>query len=224
MPIFLLTDDLIFPPVHLADAEGLLAVGGDLSTERLLLAYQSGIFPWYSEGDPILWWAPDPRLILKPDAIIISRSLRKTMRKGRYKVTRDTNFRHTINACAQIPRKSGPGTWITPEMASAYTRLHQMGYAHSFETWCADEIVGGLYGVSLGRCFFGESMYSVMADASKVALAALASFAQDNHFDFIDCQLPTDHLKSLGAWEISREDFMLRLTLTLQYPTLKGHW
>jgi leucyl/phenylalanyl-tRNA--protein transferase len=224
MPIFLLTDDLIFPPVHLANAEGLLAVGGDLSPERLLLAYQSGIFPWYSEGDPILWWAPDPRLILKTDELIVSRSLRKTMRKGCYRVTRDTNFKHIINACSQTPRKSGPGTWITPEMASAYNRLHQMGYAHSFETWCAGKIVGGLYGVSLGHCFFGESMYSVMADASKVALAALAAFAEDQNFEFIDCQLPTNHLKSMGAREIPREDFMKWLTLSLQFPSLKGRW
>jgi leucyl/phenylalanyl-tRNA---protein transferase len=224
MPIFLLTDDLVFPPVHLANAEGLLAVGGDLSPERLLLSYQSGIFPWYSDGDPILWWAPDPRLILKPDEIIISRSLRKTMRKERFNVTIDTHFRHIINACAQTPRKSGPGTWITPEMASAYTRLHQMGYAHSFETWCEGQIVGGLYGVSLGRCFFGESMYATMANASKVALAALGAFARDKRFEFIDCQLPTDHLKSMGAREIPREDFMIRLTLALQYPSLKGRW
>ena len=224
MPIFLLTDDLVFPPVHLANAEGLLAVGGDLSPERLLLSYQSGIFPWYSDGDPILWWAPDPRLILKPDEIILSRTLRKTIRKERYTVTRDTHFRHIINACAQTRRKGGPGTWITPEMASAYTRLHQMGHAHSFETWCDGQIVGGLYGVSLGRCFFGESMYAALADASKVALAALAEFAQDNKFEFIDCQLPTDHLKSMGAREIPREDFMIRLTLALQYPSLKGRW
>ena len=224
MPVFKLSKRLSFPPPHLAIKEGLLAVGGDLSPERLLLSYQSGIFPWYSDGDPILWWAPDPRLILKPDEIILSRSLRRTIRKELYTVTRDTHFRHIINACAQTRRKGGPGTWITPEMASAYTRLHQMGYAHSFETWCDGQIVGGLYGVSLGRCFFGESMYAALADASKVALAALAEFAQDNKFEFIDCQLPTDHLKSMGAREIPREDFMIRLTLSLQYPSLKGRW
>jgi len=224
MPIHLLTDELIFPPVHLAIPEGLLAVGGDLSPERLLLAYQSGIFPWYSDDDPILWWSPDPRLVLYPDELKISRSLKKTIRKARYRVTMDTHFLHIIESCAQTRKKCGKGTWITHDMLQAYTRLHRMGYAHSVETWYQDNIVGGLYGVSLGRCFFGESMFSTMSDASKVALVTLRNFLRDHKFDLIDCQLPTDHLIRMGAREISRDDFIIQLDHSLHYPSLKGAW
>jgi len=224
MPIYLLTDDLLFPPVHLATPEGLLAVGGDLRPERLLLAYQSGIFPWYSDDDPILWWSPNPRLVLYPEELKISRSLKKTILKGQYHVTMDTRFQNIIESCAQTRRKIGQGTWITTEMVQAYTRLHRMGYAHSVETWHQDNIVGGLYGVSLGRCFFGESMFSTMTDASKVALVCLRDYLQDHKFDLIDCQLPTDHLIRLGAREISRDDFIVQLGLSLHYPSLKGAW
>ena len=224
MPIFILTSDLKFPPVHLATPEGLLCVGGDLSPSRLLLAYQSGIFPWYSDDEPILWWSPDPRLVLYPKELKISRSLNKTIRKVGYRVTMDICFQHTIESCAHAKRKEAHGTWITPEMAQAYARLHEMGYAHSVETWYQGKIVGGLYGVSLGRCFFGESMFSIMPDASKVALVALRNFLHDRNFKLIDCQLPTDHLIRMGARKVSRKVFISELNQSLQHPTLKGPW
>lgn len=224
MPVYLLTDDLIFPPVHLATPEGLLAVGGDLSPERLLLAYQCGIFPWYSEDEPILWWSPDPRLVLYPEELKISRSLIKTIRSGRYKVTMDTSFLQVIQSCGRTRVETGQGTWITTEMETAYTRLHRLGYAHSVEIWYRDELVGGLYGVSLGRCFFGESMFSTMSDSSKVALVALRDYLQKHQFDFIDCQMPTDHLIRLGARKISRDDFISELHRSLLRPALQGSW
>jgi leucyl/phenylalanyl-tRNA--protein transferase len=224
MPIYVLTDDIIFPPVHLATPEGLLAVGGDLSPQRLLLAYKNGIFPWYSDDDPILWWSPDPRLVLYPSELKISRSLKKTIRKSQYKVTMDAHFQQVVESCAQTRSKNRQGTWITSDMAQAYTRLHRIGYAHSVETWYRDEIVGGLYGVSLGRCFFGESMFSTMADASKVALVTLRDYLQKREFDLIDCQLPTDHLIRLGARKITRNAFICQLNHSLEHPTLKGPW
>lgn len=224
MPVYLLTDDLIFPPVHLATKEGLLAVGGDLSPQRLLLAYQNGIFPWYSDGDPILWWAPDPRLVLYLQDLKISRSLKKTIRKGHFTVTMDTRFEEVIRSCASTRIEADQGTWITSEMAKGYIRLHTMGYTHSVETWYQSKIVGGLYGVSLGRCFFGESMFSTMTDASKVALVALRDYLQKRNFDFIDCQMPTDHLISLGGRKISRDDYMSQLYRSLRFSTHKGPW
>ena len=224
MPVYLLSKDLVFPPVHLATPEGLLAVGGDLSSERLLLAYQSGIFPWFSDGDPILWWSPDPRLVIYPQELKISRSLKKTIRKGHFTVTMDTHFDEVIYRCAQTRIQSDQGTWITSGMEKAYTRLHTMGYAHSVETWYQSQIVGGLYGISLGRCFFGESMFSTMSDASKVALVALRDYLRDREFDFIDCQLPTDHLISMGRRKISRDDYLIRLRHTLQHTTYSGLW
>lgn len=224
MPVYLLTDDLVFPPVHLATPEGLLAVGGDLSPERLLLAYQSGIFPWYSEGEPILWWSPDPRMVLYPDELKISRSLRKTIRSGRYRASMDTCFDQVIRSCGRTRIESGQGTWITAEMEKAYIRLHRLGCAHSVEIWHQEDLVGGLYGVSLGRCFFGESMFSTMNDASKVALVILSNHAISKQFDFIDCQMKTDHLTRLGAREITREDYLSQLRQTLQYPVLRGPW
>jgi leucyl/phenylalanyl-tRNA---protein transferase len=224
MPVYLLTDDLIFPPVHLATPEGLLAIGGDLSPQRLLLAYQRGIFPWYSEDEPILWWSPDPRLVLYPQELKISRSLRKTIRRGRFKATMDTRFAQVIQACGRTRLINGQGTWITPEMVKAYTRLHRLGYAHSVEIWHDEDLVGGLYGVSLGRCFFGESMFSTMSDSSKVALVALRNHLQQNQFDFIDCQMPTDHLIRLGARKVTRDDFLAELRRSLLRPTLQGPW
>jgi leucyl/phenylalanyl-tRNA--protein transferase len=224
MPIYLLTDDIVFPPVHLATPEGLLAVGGDLSPRRLLLAYQCGIFPWYSDDDPILWWSPDPRLVLYLSELKVSHSLKRTIRKARYKITMDTHFQQVIESCAQTRSKSRQGTWITTEMVHAYTRLHKMGIAHSVETWHQDEIVGGLYGVSLGRCFFGESMFSTMTDASKVALVYLRDYLQDRKFDIVDCQLPTDHLIRMGARKITRSAFISQLNLSLRHSTLKGPW
>lgn len=224
MPVFLLSDEHIFPPVHLATPEGLLAVGGDLSPQRLLLAYQKGIFPWFSVDDPILWWSPDPRLILYPKELRISRSLKKHLRKKDFHVTSDTCFEKVIKECADIRIAKGQGTWITTEMVNAYVHLHRMGFAHSIETWFGDKLVGGLYGVSLGRCFFGESMFSNRSNASKIALVHLADYLVARKYDFIDCQVPTNHLKSLGAREIPRKKFISQLHKTLQHPTQKGLW
>jgi leucyl/phenylalanyl-tRNA---protein transferase len=223
MPVFQLSENIRFPPPHLATKEGLIAIGGDLSPARLLKAYATGIFPWYSEGDPILWWSPDPRMILYPQEIKISRSLKKSIRQSRFKITLDARFAEVIHACAE-PRKSGKGTWITAAMVSAYIRLHEMGYAHSVEVWCNDRLAGGLYGVSLGGCFFGESMFSAVSNASKTALAGLCGFLIEHDFDFIDCQMTTAHLDSLGGRAIPRSHFLKKLKKSLRKPSLKGVW
>ena len=205
-------DDQPFPAAQraLTDPNGLLAAGGNLSPRRLLHAYRHGIFPWYSSGQPILWWSPDPRLVLFPDRINISRSLRKILRNGAFTVTADTAFPAVIDACA-APRTADAadsGTWITPEMRRAYCRLHQLGHAHSIETWLEGELVGGLYGVAVGRVFYGESMFSRTSNASKVALVALAIQLRRWDFALIDCQVRTDHLQSLGAVDIPRDMFL----------------
>ena len=207
MPVFRLSRKLTFPPAHMAIEEGLLAVGGDLSVERLLQAYRQGIFPWYTEDDPILWWSPDPRLVLYPEAVYVSRSLRKLMRRSRFTVTMDTAFGRVIRACAGNRGPDHPGTWIVPEMISAYERLHAAGLAHSVEAWEGDVLAGGLYGVSLGGCFFGESMFARTSDASKVAFVWLVRQLQRWGFRLIDCQVHTGHLASLGACDISRQEF-----------------
>ena len=207
MPVYRLTDALIFPHPSLADPGGLLAIGGDLSTRRLLLAYAHGIFPWYSDPSPILWWSPDPRMVLFPDEFKISHSLRRVLRKHVFTVTIDEAFGDVIRACARTRMQ----TWITDEMIDAYTCLYELGYAHSFETWQAGRLVGGLYGVALGRAFFGESMFSTMSDASKVALVRLVQFAINAGVEFIDCQTTTEHLKRLGAREVPRPEFLDRL-------------
>ena len=199
-------------------------MGGDLSPERLLLAYKNGIFPWYSEEDPILWWAPDPRLILYLNDLKISRSLAKTIRKSKFRISFDTRFDSVITACANHRGRDREGTWITDEMKAAYQQLHELGYAHSVECWHNQELVGGLYGISLGRAFFGESMFSSMSDASKVALVHLRDFLSRRHFHWIDCQLSTQHLLSLGAKEISRDDFQTDLEEALEFPSLVGPW
>lgn len=198
-----------FPPVELAmrDPDGLLAFGGDLSITRLLLAYRSGIFPWYSEGQPIMWWSPDPRAVLLPDELKISRSLRKTIKKKLYTVTLDTAFDEVMDACAE-PRKEDAGTWITPEMKDAYCKLHKQGYAHSVEAWLNGELVGGLYGVAIGRVFFGESMFARRTDASKVAFVHLVQQLRCWGYALIDCQVHSGHLASLGAINIPRQDFI----------------
>ena len=224
MPVYRLSKDLVFPPPRLADPGGLLAVGGDLSPERLLLAYKNGIFPWYSKEDPILWWSPDPRLVLYLDELHVSRSLEKTIRKGTYEVTIDTDFRSVITSCAQTRGKNRDETWINDEMIAAYLKLYDLGYAHSWEVRFNGKIVGGLYGISLGSCFFGESMFSAMADASKVALVHMRDFLVKHHYDFIDCQLPTQHLISMGARQIDRDDFIHQLHHSLKNPTLLGPW
>lgn len=224
MPVFALSDKIEFPPVHLTRYDGLLAVGGDLSEKRILLAYRSGIFPWYGREDPILWWSPDPRLVLFPSEIKISKSLKKTIKKGKFRITMDRDFEGVIHACAQVRLNKGEETWLGGEMIRAYTRLHKSGYAHSVEAWCDGRLVGGLYGLSLGRTFFGESMFSCENDASKVAFAALAGFAEERSFDMIDCQVSSPHLKRLGAREISREEYLKILEKSLVNPDLVGSW
>lgn len=224
MPVYLLSEALSFPHPRLASPEGLLAVGGDLSQERLLLAYRHGIFPWFSEGEPILWWSPDPRLVLFPQNFHASRSLRKLLRKQVFTVTLDQAFFQVIGACARIRTRNGEPTWIGDDMIAAYRGLHESGFAHSVETWCQGKLVGGLYGVSMGRCFFGESMFSRVSNASKVALAALAEYLGRQAFRLIDCQVATRHLESLGAEEISRERFLTLLGEAMQFPSSVGKW
>lgn len=224
MPVFQLNDSLLFPPPQLAGKDGLLAVGGDLSVPRLLLAYQQGIFPWYGEDDPILWWSPDPRLVLFPAEFRCSRRLARTLRQGRFTVTFDTVFPEVMARCAHTRTSRGEETWISPAMYQAYCTLHDLGYAHAVESWLDGELVGGLYGVALGRVFFGESMFSTKADSSKVALAALVERLLGWGFDCIDCQVATSHLASLGAREISREEFLARLTSACEAPGHLGSW
>ena len=213
-----------FPDPEQAMPDGLLAAGGNLEPETLLEAYARGIFPWYSEGSPILWWSPDPRMVLFPDELKISHSLRQVLHAGKYTIRFDTDFPRVIRQCATVPRKGETGTWITPEMEQAYIRLHQLGFAHSVETYYGEKLIGGLYGISLGAAFFGESMFHLMTDASKVALYHLVQWCTDHNFDFIDVQTPTDLLASLGAREISRKDFLDRLKKTLEKPTIRGKW
>jgi leucyl/phenylalanyl-tRNA--protein transferase len=223
MPLFRLSHDIAFPPPHLSTPEGLIAVGGDLSPRRLLEAYRCGIFPWFSEGDPILWWSPDPRMVLYPEEIKISRSLQKTLRQGQFTITMDTCFNRVIEACAK-PRNETDGTWILPTMIQAYGRLHELGYAHSIEAWVNKRLAGGLYGVSLGGCFFGESMFSDVDNASKAALVHLARFLQERDGDLIDCQIASAHLVSLGARSITRKLFLEQLGRSLRKSTLVGVW
>lgn len=217
-------NDFNFPPPELASREGLLAIGGDLRCERLLAAYRQGVFPWYNDGQPILWWSPDPRAILFPNKIKISRSLRKTLKSGEYEATLDTAFQDVMQACAAPRHKQGHGTWITHDMVAAYVELHRRGFAHSVEIRRQGELVGGLYGVALGGAFFGESMFSLATDASKVALVRLAQQLQAWGFKFIDCQLPTTHLLGLGAEEMPRKAFLELLNGALLAATRTGPW
>lgn len=209
--IYFLDQELYFPPVEKANSEGLLAVGGDLSPERLLLAYSSGIFPWFNEDSLILWWSPDPRMVLYPEEIRISKSMRKVIKSDNFSVTVNTSFESVVENCASIVREGQNGTWITREMKSAYLKLHERGIAKSYEVWEECSLVGGLYGVDLGHIFCGESMFSKVSNASKVAFIRLAQDLQQKGYKLIDCQLYTDHLASLGAREISRESFMEQL-------------
>ncbi|MEE4252833.1 MAG: leucyl/phenylalanyl-tRNA--protein transferase [Desulfuromusa sp.] len=212
MPCYQLDGELWFPPVEAAEDYGLLAVGGDLSPERLLLAYSLGIFPWYNPGEPILWWSPDPRCVLFPNSLHISRSLKRFMRKQLYRVSLNEHFSGVIYWCRRLRVGSdGSGTWITPEMKKAYIRLHQLGFAHSVECWDGDQLVGGLYGICIGRFFFGESMFSRSKNASKVVLVHLMAHLQKQGFALLDCQQTTDHLVSMGAEEISRKEFQQHL-------------
>jgi leucyl/phenylalanyl-tRNA--protein transferase len=220
-----LAPDQSFPPVQraLTEPNGLLAAGGDLSMHRLLEAYRHGIFPWYSEGQPVLWWSPDPRMVLVPGDIAISRSLRKRLRSRVYEVRVDTCFTRVMQACAE-PRDGQDGTWITDDMLAAYASLHAAGVAHSVESWLDGELVGGLYGLGIGRAFFGESMFMRATDASKVALAHLARQLARWEFGMIDCQMVTTHLASLGAREIPRKHFIGALAELVNYPGHTGTW
>jgi leucyl/phenylalanyl-tRNA--protein transferase len=243
----LIKDNSSFPPVTqaLRDPNGLLAIGGDLTPERLLDAYRHGIFPWFNEDDPILWWSPDPRMVLFPREFKLSRSLRKTLKKGEFELRTDHAFEDVMRACA-APRPGQSGTWIHEDMVAAYTTLHRMGYAHSVEVWMpkinslcqpqgeaetrrqrvADELelAGGLYGIAIGRMFYGESMFSRRSDASKIALAHLTAQLARWNFGMIDCQMNTAHLASLGAREIPREDFMQRLQELVNYDNRESPW
>ena len=218
-------DTPFFPPVETAlrEPNGLLAMGGDLSVGRLLDAYRHGIFPWFNPGEPILWWSPDPRMVLVPGEVRVTRSLAKRIRNAGFEVRFDTAFVEVMRACAE-PREGAGGTWISPAMIAAYTRLHQAGYAHSVETWHDGRLVGGLYGVSIGRMFYGESMFSREPDASKVALVQLARQLQRWKFGLIDCQMETAHLASLGARTMPRGAFTARLAELVNLPHLPGPW
>ena len=223
--IFLIQNQTPFPPVELAltQPNGLLAAGGDLSPERLLDAYRHGIFPWFNEYDPVLWWSPNPRMVLFPSEFIISHSLRKILRNGVFEVRFDTAFEQVMRACA-APRKGQAGTWILEEMITAYCELHRRGYAHSVEAWMDGELVGGLYGMAIGKMFYGESMFSRRTNASKVAIAHLSKQLALWNFGMIDCQMSTPHLVSLGACEITRGDFIRCLKELIHYPDQPSPW
>jgi leucyl/phenylalanyl-tRNA--protein transferase len=221
MPVFRLTPSLVFPPCHYAEPDGLLAIGGDLTPERLILAYRSGIFPWYSEETPILWWSPNPRLVLFPRELKVSKSLQRVLTKNVYRVTLDKEFGQVIRNCAMAPRKYGDGTWIVPEIVESYSELYRLGYAHSVESWYEGELVGGLYGVAIGRAFFGESMFTRMTDASKVAFVHLVTLLKLWGYDLIDCQVSTTHLRRFGARDVTRSEFLARLASVVDE---KDHW
>ena len=216
----------LFPALDtaLTDPNGLLAAGGDLSPQRLLAAYRRGIFPWYSAGEPILWWSPDPRMVLFPDELKISASLTKTLRNASYEVRLDSAFAAVVGACAGKPREGQAGTWITDEMQAAYRELHRLGHAHSVETWIDGKLAGGLYGIAIGRAFYGESMFTDARDASKIALAHLCAHLKRRGFGIIDCQMETRHLASLGARPIPRSDFAARLDDLCARGDAPGHW
>lgn len=208
MPVFRLTNEVVFPDPCWATPEGLLAVGGDLSPQRLLLAYQLGIFPWYGEDEPILWWSPDPRCVLIPKNVYVSRRLERLIKQKRFQLTCNKAFTRVVAACANVRIDNGEETWLIAEMQSAYQTLHELGFAHSVEAWRGDDLVGGLYGVALGKFFFGESMFHTQANASKVIMAQLARHLEREGFMLLDCQVPNPHLSSMGAVSLSRQDFL----------------
>jgi leucyl/phenylalanyl-tRNA--protein transferase len=213
--MILLKDDLIFPPVEMATKEGILAIGGDLRIERLLLAYRSGIFPWYNEGEPIIWWSPDPRFVLFPEKLRVTKSMQSVLNKGSFRFTINRAFSSVLQNCKTIARKEQEGTWITPAVQQAYAELHQLGYAHSAEAWINGELVGGLYGIRIGNIFFGESMFSKVSNASKFAFINYVRQLQKEKVKLIDCQVYTAHLESLGAKMIDRKKFMAILSENL---------
>lgn len=224
MPIFRIPEEHVFPDPSLADPSGLLGVGGDLHERRLLLAYSWGIFPWYSEGQPILWWSPDPRYVLEVPELHVPRSLGKRIRRGDYEITMDRAFADVLRACAEVPRPGQAGTWITEEMRHAYLRLHELGFAHSTEAWQDGELVGGLYGVAVGRLYAGESMFARASDASKVAFVHLVRQLDRWHFPLVDCQLHTAHLERFGAHGIPRDDYLEQVSRLVRLPGRTGPW
>ena len=225
MPVFWLTDEISFPPPELANEDGILAVGGDLSTDRLLLAYSMGLFPWFNPDDPILWWSPDPRFVLYPDNLKVSKSMRPYFNQNKFRVTFDTCFEEVMLACQQQYRKGqSGGTWITDEMVDSYTQLNKMGFAHSVEVWKDDELVGGLYGISLGKIFFGESMFAKVSNASKFGFITLVRELQKLDFWMIDCQQRTQHLESLGGDFIDRFEFLDLMKKNKKEKTLQENW
>lgn len=224
MPLFQLSAELTFPNPQLAEPDGLLAIGGDLSSMRLLLAYNQGIFPWYNPGEPILWWSPDPRMILVPKELHIPRSLRPLLNANHFNLTLDRDFAAVIRNCRSAPRPGQSGTWITPEMQTAYVALNGKGYAHSLEIWEDEELVGGLYGIAVGAVFCGESMFASTDNASKYGFVKLVQWLGTRGYHFIDCQLYTAHLARFGAGEISRESFLERLERAVKEPTDSGSW
>ena len=222
--VFRLDHRLVFPPPHLAEDNGLLAIGGDLSAERLRMAYSQGIFPWYDHELPIMWHSPDPRMVLLASELYVNRSLRKSIRRNPYKLTMDADFEGVIKACAAIPRPDQDGTWITEEMMAAYIDLHQQGHAHSVEAWLDGELVGGVYGVSLGAAFFGESMFALATDASKIAFVVLVEQLQRWGIELVDCQVHTEHLEHFGATQWPRARFLKELASALEKKTRLGPW
>ncbi len=222
MPIYRLSNDLVFPEPSLSEEDGLLAIYGDLAPERLLLAYSQGIFPWFSNEEPMLWWSPDPRFIVYPKDIRISHSMKKILKKNTYAVSFNTCFRDVIANCSNV--RKNIGTWITDEMMEAYCKLHELGFAHSVEVFYGNKLVGGLYGVSIGKCFFGESMFSTMDNASKVAFITLSKILEEKEFNLIDCQVHTNHLESLGGIYISRVDFLELVKRGTSIAPLKLHF
>lgn len=213
-----------FPEPESATPEGIVGAGGNLSPGMLLSAYRQGIFPWYSDGDPILWWSPDPRFVVLPDTLHVSKSMRKVLRQGQFTITIDRDFGHVIESCANMKRSHEDGTWITPEMQNAYMGLHDLGYAHSVEAWVGDVLAGGLYGVSLGKAFFGESMFSRRPDASKAAFLLFARMLFAEGFEFIDSQVYTGHMARLGGRDIPRPAFLRHLSRALSSPDRVGSW
>jgi leucyl/phenylalanyl-tRNA--protein transferase len=224
MPVHILDEEIRFPHPSHADRDGLLAIGGDLSADRLLFAYANGIFPWFNDDSPILWWSPDPRMILIPGEFKRSKSLAQTIKRGTFEVRFDEDFISVIKNCAETGQRDEEGTWITAGMITAYTALHELGYAHSVETYMGGKLVGGLYGLSLGKAFFGESMFYLHRDASKVALAALVDRSLEQGFHFIDAQQRTEHLRSLGARPVPRSIFLDMLTEAIKFSSVTGKW
>jgi len=224
MPVYQIPDELIFPDSALAEDDGLLGVGGDLSPERLLLAYANGIFPWFSKGEPIMWWSPDPRCVLRPEKLKISTSLRQALKKGNYEVRFDTCFEEVVRQCSAAKRKGQRGTWITKEMQEAYVKLHELGFAHSTEVFMDGELAGGLYGISMGMTYSGESMFHLRPEASKIALYHLVERLKAWKFALIDCQVTNQHLLSLGAEEMPRKEFLKQVIRDRGKPGHKGRW